>query len=46
MDAGGQIASNVPINYAIYNSGAQFITAVIKPISGQQKWKKIKKFRY
>ena len=36
MEAEGQISSNVPINYAIYNSGEQFITAIIKPISGQQ----------
>lgn len=36
MEAKGQISTNIPINYAIYNSGKQFITANIKPISGQE----------
>lgn len=36
MEAKGQISTNIPINYAIYNSGEQLITAIIKPISGQE----------
>lgn len=36
MEVGGQISSNVPVNYAIYNSGEQFVKAIIKPLSGQQ----------
>ncbi|MEO8237039.1 MAG: hypothetical protein ABI793_00260 [Flavobacterium sp.] len=36
MEAEGQISSNIPINYAIYNSGEQFVKATIKPISGQE----------
>jgi len=36
MEVEGQISTNIPINYAIYNSGEQFITANIKPISGQE----------
>ena len=36
MEAEGQISTNIPINYAIYNSGKQFVTAKIKPISGQE----------
>lgn len=36
MESKGQISTNIPINYAIYNSGEQLITAIIKPISGQE----------
>ena len=36
METEGQISTNIPINYAIYDSGEQFIKATIKPISGQE----------
>lgn len=36
MEVEGQTSTNIPINYAIYNSGEQIITATIKPISGQE----------
>jgi hypothetical protein len=32
METEGQISTNIPINYAICNSGKQFITANIKPL--------------
>jgi hypothetical protein len=36
MEVGGQISSNVPVNYTIYNSGEQFVKAIVKPLSGQE----------
>lgn len=36
MEAKGQISTNIPINYAIYKSGEQFITAIIKPLAGTE----------
>jgi hypothetical protein len=36
MEVEGQIATNVPVNYAIYKSGEQFVKAIIKPLSGQE----------
>lgn len=36
MEVEGQISTNIPINYAIYNSGEQFIKATIKPHAGQE----------
>jgi hypothetical protein len=36
METEGQISTNIPINYAIYDSGEQFVKATIKPISGQE----------
>ncbi|OXA94370.1 hypothetical protein [Flavobacterium hercynium] len=36
METTGQVSTNIPINYAIYKSGEQLITATIKAISGQQ----------
>lgn len=34
LETKGQISTNIPINYAIYKSGKQFITAIIKPLTG------------
>jgi hypothetical protein len=36
METEGQISTNIPINYAIYNSGKQFIKAIIKPLAGKE----------
>ena len=36
METEGQISTNIPVNYAIYKSGEQFITSTIKPLSGQE----------
>lgn len=36
METKGQVSTNIPINYAIYNSGKQFITATIKPLNGEE----------
>ncbi|WP_427873949.1 hypothetical protein [Flavobacterium sp. MMS24-S5] len=36
MESEGQISTNIPINYAIYKSGEQFITANIKPLAGTE----------
>jgi hypothetical protein len=35
MEVKGQVATNVPINYAIYKNGAQYIKARIMPLAGE-----------
>lgn len=35
MEVKGQVATNVPINYAIYKNGIQYITAKITPLLGE-----------
>jgi hypothetical protein len=35
MEIAGQVSTNIPINYAIYKSGIQYVTAKITPLFGE-----------